>query len=95
MGDLETYFSYRNSGINLVGLAVGTEDELRALGASAADAGVQVCGAGFVGAVQLLSDCVCGGVGVGGFWAGAGWYEFAGDFGDLLEWVGGGFDAAA
>ena len=38
MGDLETYFSYRNSGINLVGLAVGTEDELRALGASAADA---------------------------------------------------------
>lgn len=38
MGDLETYFSYRNSGITLVGQAVGGEKHLRALGASSADA---------------------------------------------------------
>ena len=38
MGDLETYFSYRSSGLDLVGLAVGSVDDLRARGASAADA---------------------------------------------------------
>ncbi|MCG7228518.1 HNH endonuclease signature motif containing protein [Corynebacterium minutissimum] len=38
MGDLETYFSYRNSGITLVEQAVGGEKRLRALGASPADA---------------------------------------------------------
>ena len=38
MGDLETYFSYRNSGITLVKQAVGGEKRLRALGASSADA---------------------------------------------------------
>ena len=38
MGDLETYFSYRNSGITLVEQAVGGEKRLRALGASLADA---------------------------------------------------------
>lgn len=38
MGDLETYFSYRNSGISLVEQAVGGEKRLRALGASPADA---------------------------------------------------------
>lgn len=38
MGDLETYFSYRNSGIKLVEQAVGGEKRLRALGASPADA---------------------------------------------------------
>ncbi|MDZ4021322.1 hypothetical protein PssiTeo3_47320 [Pseudomonas sichuanensis] len=75
----------------LLMLALGVWDD----GASAADAGVQVCGAGSVGALQLLPDCVCGVVGVGDFWAGAGWYEFAWDFGDLFEWVGGGLDAAA
>lgn len=38
MGDLETYFSYRSSGLDLVGLAVGSVDDLRARGASLADA---------------------------------------------------------
>lgn len=38
MGDLETYFSYRNSGITLVGHAEGGEQHLRALGAAPADA---------------------------------------------------------
>ena len=38
MGDLETYFSYRSSGLELVGLAVGSVDDLRARGASKADA---------------------------------------------------------
>ncbi|WP_293778749.1 hypothetical protein [uncultured Corynebacterium sp.] len=38
MGDLETYFSYRSSGLDLVGLAVGSVDDLRARGASVADA---------------------------------------------------------
>lgn len=38
MGDLETYFSYRSSGLDLVGLAVGSVDDLRARGASRADA---------------------------------------------------------
>ena len=38
MGDLETYFSYRRSGLELVGLAVGSVDDLCARGASRADA---------------------------------------------------------
>jgi len=38
MGDLETYFSFRNSGITLVGQAGGGEQHLRALGAAPADA---------------------------------------------------------
>ena len=38
MGDLETYFSFRKSGLELVVLAVGSVDDLRACGASRADA---------------------------------------------------------
>ncbi|SQH98902.1 hypothetical protein [Corynebacterium minutissimum] len=38
MGVLETYFHYRNSGIALVEQASSSPDELRALGADAADA---------------------------------------------------------
>lgn len=38
MGDLETYFSFRKSGLELVVLAVGSVDDLRARGASRADA---------------------------------------------------------
>ena len=38
MGDLETYFSFRNSGMRLVQLAAGDEKHLRARGAAPADA---------------------------------------------------------
>ena len=38
MGDLETYFSFRNSGMRLVQLAAGDEKDLRARGAAPADA---------------------------------------------------------
>ena len=38
MGDLETYFSFRSSGMSLVEQAEGGEKHLRALGAAPADA---------------------------------------------------------
>ena len=38
MGDLETYFSFRSSGMSLVEQAGGGEKRLRALGAAPADA---------------------------------------------------------